>query len=330
VVAAGVRLAIGERVLLEDFTARVERGDVIGFLGPNGAGKSTLLKAMVGERAVEGGTLRVGESIGVAYYRQDLSQIPPDQALFDVIHDLRPHWNRGQVQGHLGRFGFSGEEALRRAGSLSGGERARVALALMMLSGPAAAGTRCANLLIFDEPTNHLDVESIEALEEAIEEFEGTVILVSHDRALLRALATRVWVLDQGRITDFAGSFAEWEEVRREQEAAAAALAAEESARRREEARGKAQRADAGRQERGADLRRARRTLEEIEVRVTTLEAEAEGLAAQLEDPQLYETPEGSQRALGLQAELETVRRELDAVLIEWEEAAALVELAGS
>jgi ATP-binding cassette subfamily F protein 3 len=326
VVADKVRLAIGERVLLEDFSARVERGDVIGFIGPNGAGKSTLLRAMVGERGVEGGSLRVGESIGIAYYRQDLSQIPPDKALFDVIHDLRPRWDRGQVHGHLGRFGFSGEEVQRRAGSLSGGERARVALALMMLSGPVEAGIRCANLLIFDEPTNHLDVESIEALEEAIEGFEGTVILVSHDRALLRALASRVWVLEDGEIADFPGSFSEWEEVRRERAAAAAARAAEETARQREAERERARRRsgqdEAGQRERKAEQRAARRALETIEARVAELEARAATLTAELEDPQLYETPEGSRHAGELQAELDGVRRELDAAFMEWEGAA--------
>jgi ATP-binding cassette subfamily F protein 3 len=329
-VAEGVRLAIGERVLIDDFSARVERGDVIGFIGPNGAGKSTLLRALTGERSVEGGSLRVGESIGVAYYRQDLSQIPPDRVLFDLIHDLRPRWDRGQVQGHLGRFGFSGEEAQRRAGSLSGGERARVALALMMLSGPAEAGTRCANLLIFDEPTNHLDVESIEVLEEALEEFEGTVILVSHDRALLRALATRVWVLEGERITDFTGSFAEWEELSREREAAAAALAAEATARQREAARASARQRSksegAGQRERRAEQRAARRTLEEIEARVAELEAREGTLSGELEDPRLYETTEGSMRALELQAELEVVRRELEAALSKWE---GVADLAG-
>lgn len=326
VVADGVRLAIGERELLEGFSARVERGDVIGFIGPNGAGKSTLLRAIVGERGVEAGSLRVGESIGVAYYRQDLSQIPPDKALFDVIHDLRPRWDRGQVQGHLGRFGFSGEEAQRRAGSLSGGERARVALALMMLSGPVEAGIRCANLLIFDEPTNHLDVESIEALEEALEEFEGTVLLVSHDRALLRALANRVWVLEDGRISDFAGSFAEWEELRRDRERAAAVRAAEEAARQREaereRARQRSKQDEADQRERKTEQRSARRALEEVEARVAKLESRAEALTGELEDPRLYETPEGSIRAGELQAELDGVRRELEGALLEWEGAA--------
>ena len=130
-------------------------------------------------------------------------------------------WNRGQIQGHLGRFDFSGSEVQRRASSLSGGERARVALALMMLSD--------ANLLVFDEPTNHLDVESIEALEDALENYEGSVILVTHDRALLAALATRIWSFDDATLTDYPGDFAEWEADvagKRQGHAAARAVAA--------------------------------------------------------------------------------------------------------
>ena len=129
------------------------------------------------------------------------------------------------VQGHLGRFGFSGDEAQRRADTLSGGERARVALAMLMLSR--------ANLLILDEPTNHLDVESIETLEDAIEDYEGSVLLVSHDRELLRALTTRVWVLHDRHITDFDGNFAEWEAVSTERRHAASVKAAEEESLRR-------------------------------------------------------------------------------------------------
>ena len=142
-----------------------------------------------------------------------------------MINDLRPTWGRGAIQGHLGRFGFSGDEVQRSAATLSGGERARVALAMMMLSR--------ANLLILDEPTNHLDVESIEALEDAIERYDGTVLLVSHDRALLRALANRVWVLHDRHITDFDGSFAEWETVSAEREHAASVAASEEQESRR-------------------------------------------------------------------------------------------------
>src|SRR5207249_5953012 len=133
----------------------------------NGAGKSTLLKAFFAEHPVTAGELRLGASITPGFYRQDLSQVPMDRTLYDVINDLRPTWDRRLVQGHLGRFGFSGDEVQREADSLSGGELARVALAMLMLSR--------ANLLVLDEPTNHLDVESIEALEDAIERYDGSV-----------------------------------------------------------------------------------------------------------------------------------------------------------
>ena len=209
--------------------ARLTRGEVVGLVGPNGAGKSTLLRAIVGEHPVDAGELRLGASIT----RRLLSAGPRPgaarQTLFDIIHDLRPQWERGLVQGHLGRFGFSGDEVQRRAGTLSGGEQARLALAMMMLSG--------ANLLILDEPTNHLDVETIEALEDAIDAYDGTVILVSHDRALLRALTTRVWALHDGRIEEYPGRFEEWEIVQEERARVAEEAKAAEAARQRESER---------------------------------------------------------------------------------------------
>jgi len=133
-VAEDARIEIGNRTLIEHFTGQVNRGDRLGLIGPNGAGKSTLLRTLLGEVTPAGGTVRLGGSIRVAYYRQDLAQVPTDRTLYDVIADLRPLWERGQIQGHLGRFGFSGDEVQRRADSLSGGETARVALAMMMLA----------------------------------------------------------------------------------------------------------------------------------------------------------------------------------------------------
>ncbi|HEX7117142.1 MAG TPA: ABC-F family ATP-binding cassette domain-containing protein [Longimicrobiales bacterium] len=316
--------AVRERVLIEGFSTRLTRGEVVGLVGPNGAGKSTLLRAIVGEHPVADGELKLGASIRVAYYRQDLAQIPAESTLFDAIHDLRPQWDRGQVQGHLGRFGFSGDEVQRRAGTLSGGEQARLALAMIMLSG--------ANLLIFDEPTNHLDVETIEALEDAIEAYDGTVLLVSHDRALLRALTTRVWALRDGRIESYDGGFDEWEALQEERARAdAAAAAAEEAARRERARRPPARRTDdAAERERRAALREARRRVESLETRVAELEARAAGLTAALEDPTLYETAEGSMRSHELKAELDAVRAELDRTLEEWAEAGETAEaLAG-
>jgi ATP-binding cassette subfamily F protein 3 len=314
-VAENVTIAIGERVLLENFTARLTRGEVLGFVGPNGAGKSTLLKTLIGERPVAGGELRVGGSISVAYYRQDLAQVPMDRTLYDVIADLRPQWERRMVQGHLGRFGFSGDEAQRRADTLSGGERARVALAMMMLSR--------ANLLILDEPTNHLDVESIEALEDALDEYEGTIILVSHDRALLRALTTKTWVLHERRITEFDGSFAEWEVVSQERAHAAAVHAQEEEQLRRVHEKQKMQRANTAKGQNGtgdqkARARDARRKVEDLETRVATLEAKVTELSKQLEDPALYTTNGGGAKAQKMGKELDEARRGLDRAIDEW------------
>jgi len=312
----------GERVLIERFSARLPRGERLGILGPNGAGKSTLLKTLMGERTVARGELLLGGSIAVAYYRQDLAQVPLDRTLYEVISDLRPTWERRMVQGHLGRFGFSGDEVQRRAETLSGGERARVALAMMMLSR--------ANLLILDEPTNHLDVESIEALEDAIERYEGTIILVSHDRALLRALATKVWVLHDRRITEFDGSFAEWEVVSEERAHAAAVQQSEEEALRRVKERQKTERRDASKggtaDQQRSQLREAKRAVERTEGEVARHEAEVARLSATLEDPDLYTKPDGAKRARELGVELEKAKRALDRALGQWGEATEALE----
>ena len=320
-VAKNVRVAIGDRVLLDRFSTRVRRGDVIGFIGPNGAGKTTLLRAFVGERPADGGEVRIPESVRLAHYRQDLAQVPPDRSLYELINDLRPAWGRGAIQGHLGRFGFSGDSVLRQAATLSGGERARVALAMMMLSG--------ANLLLFDEPTNHLDVESIEALEDAIESYEGTVILVSHDRALLRALTTRVWVLHEGRITDFTGSFSEWETASTERAHAASVAAAEEESLRRVHERKQTRRSDTGRKQQQSARRSAERALAEAESSVAEWEARVATSRAQLEDPGLYLTVEGASRATVIGRELEEARRELERAFARWEAASRALEAAG-
>ncbi|HKG93508.1 MAG TPA: ABC-F family ATP-binding cassette domain-containing protein [Gemmatimonadaceae bacterium] len=307
----------GMRPLVEDFTARLTRGETLAIVGPNGAGKSTLLRALLGEHPVAEGELRLGGSIEAAYYRQDLAQVPLGKTLYEVISDLRPTWERRLVQGHLGRFGFSGDEVLRRADTLSGGERARVALAMMVLGR--------ANLLVLDEPTNHLDVESVEALEDALGLYQGTTILVSHDRALLRALATKLWVLHERRITEFDGSFAEWETVSAERAHAASVAAAEEAAMGRMKEKQKVQRKQAagedvgGRRDDGRrEARRAQRAAEDAERRAMELERRVSALTAEMEDPALYAKADGAQRAAALGVQLEAARRELDAALEAW------------
>jgi ATP-binding cassette subfamily F protein 3 len=319
-VAENVTIAVPGRTLIERFSGRLMRGDRLGIVGPNGAGKSTLLRALVGERAPDAGALKVGNSIRVAYYDQQLGQVPLDKALYDVIAELRPQWERRLVQGHLGRFGFSGDEVQRRASTLSGGERARVALAMLML-------TR-ANLLVLDEPTNHLDVETIEVLEDAIESYEGTVILVSHDRAMLRALASKVWVLHERHITEFDGSFAEWEVVSEERAHAASVRAAEEVALRRMDEKKRTARRDErpASSEARRQLRQAQERAARAEREVAELEQEVTSLTTTLDDPELYTRPSGVEEANRLGTRLDALRTRLDAALATWEQETAALE----
>ncbi|MDP9201814.1 MAG: ABC-F family ATP-binding cassette domain-containing protein [Gemmatimonadota bacterium] len=309
-IARDVTLAVEGRTLIKGFTATIQRGEVVGFVGPNGSGKSTFLRALVGEREPTTGELRIGGSVRPSYYRQDMAQVPINRTLYDVINELRPQWERRQVQGHLARFGFSGDEAQRRADTLSGGERARVALAMMVL-------TR-ANFLLLDEPTNHLDIESVETLEDALEEYEGTILLVSHDRAMLEALTSRVWILHDQHVTDFPGSFAEWEEQSREREHAAAVASAEQEALRRVKERKTTRRREVQGDDSRVALRELRRKVEDSEKEVAALEGKVAELTALLEDPELYTTREGTERSLLAGKELDAVRRKLDTAIEAW------------
>ncbi len=321
--AEKLALRVDGRTLVDDVTLVMPRAEIIALVGPNGAGKSTLIKTVLGERAPDGGSCKLGPSTTVAYYRQDLGHLPLDTTVYDAITALRPFWERREVHGHLGRFGYGGDESQRVIGSLSGGERARVALALLTLS--------TANLLVLDEPTNHLDVESIEALEDAIDEYEGTVLIVSHDRAVLRGLATRVWELRDGQLIDFPGPFTEWEEMaeRRRNDAEAAARE-----KRQQQAVNAPPSAHESRKQQSKDDRRAQRdavrAVEEAEHAVTTAEAEVGRLARALEAPELYDgSAKGAEQAQRLGAELAAARAKLEAAEERWAEASERAEALG-
>jgi ATP-binding cassette subfamily F protein 3 len=316
--AEHVRIDVGDRTLITDFTGTLMRGDVVGLIGPNGAGKTTFVRVLFGEHPIAGGDLKLGGGIDSGYYRQDLSQLPLEKSLYETIAEYRPLWERGAIQSHLGAFEFSGDEVQRRVSSLSGGERARLALAILMLGG--------ANLLVLDEPTNHLDVESIEAIEDAVSSYDGSVLLISHDRALLRALTTRVWVLYNRRIIDFDGGFEEWEEVAAERLHAARVRAAEAEARHRVHERQAVERPHRPDRDRRASARKARERLVVAESRVAELEKTVDHLTSTLEDPALYTKVDGPQTAAAMGRELEEARAKLDAAIAEWEQASVEVD----
>ena len=306
-------VGVDGRTLIRDFTATANRTDIIALVGPNGSGKTTLIKTLLGERSAQGGEIRVGGSVTPAWFRQDLDQLPLDMSLYDVIAGLRPLWTRGNLQNHLGCFGFSGQEVFRSTRSLSGGERARLALAVIVL--------HRANFLVLDEPTNHLDVESIEVLEDAIDEYEGTVLLVSHDRALLRELATRVWAFEGDRLVDYGGTFVEWERQLKDAALEARASAALAQDARRDEDRARARKNASTTGQSQAARRAARRTRDEAEKAVTDLETRVATIKSELNDPALYDgTAAGARRAGALDKQLTAAQRALDDAIARWAE----------
>jgi ATP-binding cassette subfamily F protein 3 len=210
----GLAVAAGERQLLEDVTFALERGEHVALVGPNGSGKTTLVETFLDRRPARAGTGRLGYGVIPAYFSQHGLDLDERGSVLAVAQ-ARTGLPRPQAQMLLGRFLFSGWEAHEKAVSaLSGGERRRLSLALLVASG--------SNFLILDEPTNHLDLESREALEAALEAFPGTVLLVSHDRALLDAVATRILSVEDGTVRSYDGGWAEFVRRRAEAEESAA------------------------------------------------------------------------------------------------------------
>ncbi len=189
-----------EKLVFSGATALVRRLDRVAVVGVNGAGKSTLLKIIAGHATASEGSVNVGASVNVGYFSQSsLDVLSPEKTIYDEVHDRIPQSNMGYVRNLLGAFNFSGDDAEKKVRILSGGEKSRVVLATI-LSHPV-------NLLVLDEPTNHLDIKSREVLLEAIKNFDGTVIMVSHDRHFLRLLATRVFEVDRNQIRPYDGGF---------------------------------------------------------------------------------------------------------------------------
>lgn len=201
----------GDLRVVRGFSGAVQRGEKVALMGRNGAGKTTLLKALLGNApgvddrdvGLDSGTVTWGHEAQIGYFAQDhRSSIRGGTTVSEWLHDWDPQASKEEIRGLLGQMLFSGEEGLKPTDALSGGEAARLTFCKLMLQKP--------NVLVFDEPTNHLDLESINALNIALQKFEGTVLLVTHDEDLVEEVATRIWHFDAGRIEDFAGSYEEF------------------------------------------------------------------------------------------------------------------------
>ena len=188
----------GERVLLDGLNVRLDHGERVGLVGPNGAGKSVLFRMILEQEQPTGGEIIIGPSVKIGYYAQQHETLDPQQTLIDAVR-LGANMSEENAVALLNKFLFTYLQGREKVGQLSGGERSRLQLALLMLAG--------ANFLLLDEPTNHLDIPSAEVLESALEDFEGSVLVISHDRYFLDQVVGRIWELDGGQLRDYAGNY---------------------------------------------------------------------------------------------------------------------------
>ncbi|OIQ72476.1 ABC transporter ATP-binding protein uup [mine drainage metagenome] len=306
----GVHLAFGERTLLRDVSTTILRGDKVGVVGPNGAGKTTLLKLILGELDPDAGLVRRGTRLQVAYFDQMRAALDPDATLAQTISPggdwIEIGGQRKHVIGYLGDFLFSPQRALSPVRSLSGGERNRLLLARLF--------ARPANLLVLDEPTNDLDVETLELLEQLLQEFSGTVFLVSHDRRFLDNVVTSTLVAEgDGVWREYEGGVDDWLQQSRRRQQAAAAVAAAAAPQPAPAARPAARAAPP----RVKLSNKEQRELEQLPQRIAELEDEQKTIGERLADADLYRRE--PQQVAPLQARLQSIDEELLVLLERWE-----------
>src|SRR5215217_1344232 len=305
----GGRLEVPGRTLLEDGELWLERGEHVSLVGPNGAGKTTLIEALARRRELDGGRLRTGHNVKLGYLSQHAEELGSSGTVLEAAQratGLTPN----KARALLGRFLFSGEEAEKPMEGLSGGERRRASLAILVASD--------SNVLILDEPTNHLDIDAREALEDALGAFDGNVLLVSHDRALLDAVGTRTIAMEDARLRSYQGGWAEYSRVRderREEERARPGRQKRATAR----ARAAKPRGN-GRAKPAGPSKNAVRRAAELEREVEKAEARLRALEDELADPSAWASPTGSERASARHA---AAKKAVEEAYARWEQASA-------
>jgi ATP-binding cassette subfamily F protein 3 len=297
----GARLEVPGRVLIDDGELWLERGEHVTLVGANGAGKSTLVKALSGQRPFDAGKLSTGHNVQVAFLAQHAETIDDTGTVVQAAQRATG-LNENKARALLGRFLFTGDEGDKPANALSGGERQRLSLAILVQSG--------ANVLILDEPTNHLDIESREALEDALSEFPGTLLLVSHDRALLDAVGSRTIAVEEGTLHSYAGGWSDYLERRRSREEAAKEAKAKPAA---------AKPAPAPKSN-GSRSKNAAKKQAQLEKRIEQAEAELKALEEELADPSAWASPTGAERSTKRHA---AAKQRVAELMDEWETVAA-------
>ena len=289
-----------ERVLLSGTEFNIQRGDKVAIIGPNGSGKTTLLRALLSAQPPVTGRISWGRGVKRSYYDQGSDHLDQSLTVMDTMWKAYPRMYETPLRTALGAMGLTGEDAYRLVGQLSGGERARLKLAMICLAG--------SNVLVLDEPTNHLDLPSKEVLQQALSEYEGTLIIVSHDRYLLDRVPNRIFAIENGKLMQYKGGYGDYLKARAEQgsEKAAPTHTKTDSEQKKQYNRGKEQR---------REVARRRKEYAEAEALIHTLEEELEAAKAEMS---LDSVQNDYQRLQELCTLIEEKQQLLDATLDRW------------
>lgn len=302
-----LKKSYGDRALFSDLHLSLRRLDRIGIVGPNGTGKTTFIRLIIGQEAADRGKIRIGQNITVGYYDQHMEGLNPTNRVIDEVWEVDPGLKMVEIRNFLGRFLFSGEDVFKVVGTLSGGEQSRVQLAKLILARM--------NFLILDEPTNHLDLPSRQALEDFLAEYDGTLLIVSHDRYFLDKVANRLLYFDGKEVTEYPGNYTDFvrrRELEQEMEAASRKETAELNEQKQQYLdRKKIQR------EREKRERSLRKRIADIEAELTTLEARQNEITDLLSDTEIYN--DGS-RVRDLNIEYDTILKRSMSLYEEWED----------
>jgi ATP-binding cassette subfamily F protein 3 len=304
---------VPRRELFKAPTIELRRQDCAALIGPNGAGKTTFLKTILGQIPPLSGEVTLGTSLHIGYFAQAHEGLDPKRTLIEEIESVAPQWQPGQIRDYLGKYLFSGDDAYKKVGMLSGGERGRLALSKLALEDT--------NFLLLDEPTNHLDIPSQEVLEAVLDDYEGTVLLITHDRYLVDAVATQIWEIDtEGlHLTVFKGTYSELR-AERENKAYQEFMAAQKPGGKGKQPAAtpanKAAKASPA-NPKSADAKAEKKRLaklKDLENKIAALEAQLAEISETLANP-----PKDAGKVIEFAKEYDRVQKEMDAVLVEWE-----------
>ena len=303
VTAQGLSMKFGEKTIFKNAQLHIKKGEKVFILGPNGCGKTTLLKILMGIYAPSSGEYKIGSNIFIGYYDQIQENLDMNKTVFDEVYDEYPNMSGTEIRNALAVFLFRGEDVFKEIKKLSGGERARVELVKLML--------KTANFLVMDEPTNHLDIDSREALENALSDYDGTMLMVSHDRYFINKLADRIIYMTEDGLESYNGGYDYFLEHRRTETVEKEKKEIPKNIEYKEHKR------------LAAEKRKVINRFKKVEENISSLEDEIDI------KNKLFENPEIATdfvKANDLQKEIETLESELEKYFSEWEELQALID----